>query len=227
MVYQADLGFLIFMLRLLSPLSRCRSFLTSGLLLLVSLLGPLGLAAQEQAEESVVKAAFIYRIAQYVGWPSGGGTDENLIICTLGEEKVHQALVSQVQGRVIDGRRVQAAHHTQPEGVENCHLLFVSETEESSLEEVLGRLSGISVLTISDIEGFAESGGMIGFLRKGDNLTFEINVDSAREVGVEIRGRLLAAASRVISDSKPRRRSTRGRPALSGGLDRDGRGGFE
>ena len=92
---------------------------------------------------------------------------------------------------------------------------------------MLGRLSGKSVLTISDIEGFAVSGGMIGFLRKGDNLTFEINVDSAREVGVEIRGRLLAAASRVISDSEPRRRSTGGRPAPSGGLDRDGGGGFE
>jgi len=213
LVRQGDLGVLTVMLRASSPSPFLRALSVVGLCLFcLSAVGPPGLWAQQTVNEAQLKAAFIKNFLQYVEWPSTSQRDENLILCTLGEADIHEALVSLSRARLIDGRPIQPAYHPNPEGVEFCHLLFVSRSEERSFEEVLERLEGRSVLTVSDMDGFAESGGMIGFLVEGTNLTFEINVDNAREAEIEIRSRLLGAAHRVIGVTGSGRRSKRRGP---------------
>jgi hypothetical protein len=69
------------------------------------------------------------------------------------------------------------------------------------LKEILASIKGASVLTVSEIDQFAESGGMIGFVFDQDQVRFEINLDAATQAHLEISSRLLSLATRVHQHS--------------------------
>ena len=58
-------------------------------------------------------------------------------------------------------------------------------------------LRGRSVLTVSDGQDFARRGGMIGLVRGENRITFEINLRTAREAGLDPGAPLLELASVV------------------------------
>lgn len=194
--------------------------------LFLGMLTPSALGAQVSVKESTRMAALIRRFAQYVEWPGSTGEEEKLIICTLGKPEIHDAVVNQVHGRVIRGRTAQPAFYESPEGVEFCHLLFLPESQEEILEEVFQRLEGRSVLTVSDMEGFVESGGMIGFMKGDKGLAFEINAENARRAGLRLRGRLLVRAERVIGHAADAGGPNRGGPPSAEGFSRNSGGPF-
>jgi len=47
-------------------------------------------------------------------------------------------------------------------------------------------------LTVGEVPGFAEQGGIINFVRKEDHLSFEINIGAAGQNGLKISSKLLA-----------------------------------
>ena len=54
------------------------------------------------------------------------------------------------------------------------------------------------VLTVSDAEGFARDGGMVGFVREGMQLRFDINREAARRGQLRLSAELLKVARSVI-----------------------------
>ena len=50
------------------------------------------------------------------------------------------------------------------------------------------------MLTVSDMEGFAEAGGVIGLMKTDEKIRFEINLLAAKEAGLVISSRLLSLA---------------------------------
>jgi hypothetical protein len=68
--------------------------------------------------------------------------------------------------------------------------------------EILGSLQGFSVLTVSDIDGFAEEGGVIQFVIEEDRVRFVINLEAASRAKLKINSKLLALA-RVINRVTP------------------------
>jgi hypothetical protein len=201
------------MSRLSLPRTSGRTHLALGLsLLLWCGLTAVPIEAQTGAEEPDLIAAYLNQFAKHVEWPGVPGATKNLILCTLGREEVHKALVEAVQGKEIRGRALQPAYYKTLDGVEFCHLLFISESEEVAWEEVRSHLAGQSVLTVSDMDGFVELGGIIGLFWEGKHIRFDINASNARLAEIEIRSRLLGAAERVIGDPGSRRRSKGGEP---------------
>ena len=59
------------------------------------------------------------------------------------------------------------------------------------------RSLGCSVLTVSDIDGFADAGGMIQLVREGGRVRFEVNLDSVRGADLTMSSKLLRLASVV------------------------------
>ena len=54
-----------------------------------------------------------------------------------------------------------------------------------------------NILTVSDLERFAASGGMIGFYEEDNKVRFEINLDAAQKRHLQISSHLLNLARRV------------------------------
>jgi hypothetical protein len=61
----------------------------------------------------------------------------------------------------------------------------------------LGALEGAPVLTISDMEGFAEQGGVIGLMMIHTRIRFAINPAVAQSAGITISSRLLNLATNL------------------------------
>jgi hypothetical protein len=50
------------------------------------------------------------------------------------------------------------------------------------------------ILTVSELPGFAESGGMIELYQMDDRIRFKVNLQSIREAGLELSSSLLKLA---------------------------------
>jgi hypothetical protein len=79
-----------------------------------------------------------------------------------------------------------------------CELLFVPESEEPRLASILHAARGRAVLTVSDIEGFAEAGGMIGLLIAEQRVRFDVNLDALRGSNLWLSAQVLRLARTVI-----------------------------
>jgi hypothetical protein len=54
------------------------------------------------------------------------------------------------------------------------------------------------VLTVSDAEGFARADGMVGLVREGTQLRFDINREAARRAQLRLSAELLKVARNVF-----------------------------
>jgi hypothetical protein len=164
--------------------------------------GQLNSAAQEISREYQIKAAFLFNFAQFVEWPAGAFPLASTPLCIgiLGTDPFGAALDDTVQGETIRNHPLVVTRSSQVEDLKDCQLVFVSESERDRVGEVLAALDPQSVLTVSDIERFAERGGVIRFFVQGNRVRFEINPASARREGIKISSQLLALGRIVESD---------------------------
>ena len=58
-----------------------------------------------------------------------------------------------------------------------------------------------SIVTVSEMDQFAQHGGIINFYLDGNKIRFEINVDAAQRKGLKVSSQLLRRAKIVGSDS--------------------------
>ena len=85
--------------------------------------------------------------------------------------------------------------------MDSCHILFISALEKERVASILKFLKSSCILTISDIEGFAQSGGIINFVIEENKVRFEINIDAANRAGIKISSKVLKLA-KIIKESQ-------------------------
>lgn len=169
-------------------------------LVLAPLPGAFAFAAGDvRAPESTLKAAYLYQLVNFVDWPEDGG-DRPLRLCILGEDPFGAA-IDVIAGKEVRGRPLALERLASAEGMESCHLLFISASEAGELGGILDHLAGASVLTVGDSKDFAESGGMVGFVVKADKLRLEVNLGAVQEAGLKISAKLLEL-SQIVKNRK-------------------------
>jgi YfiR/HmsC-like len=96
-----------------------------------------------------------------------------------------------------DGRRPQ--QHPQIEAIRQCHLLFICSSEKAHIDILLSPIRTLGMLTVADMPGFLEAGGMVNFVIEDKKVRFEINSAAAKRARLQIRAKLLRLARRVIT----------------------------
>lgn len=81
-----------------------------------------------------------------------------------------------------------------------CDAVFISDSESLYLHTFLPLVAGNAVVTISDIVGFADLGGMIGFVVEKQKMRFDVNLGNVRKERLVIRSQLLDLARRIVDD---------------------------
>jgi len=172
-----------------------RSFLRLGLIWLL-LAGGDGRAQESQPTEYQIKAAFLFNFAKFVQWPAGAiaGVTSPIVVGILGENPFHDDLARTIRNKTIDEHPMVIKEFHSPTEATNCHILFISTSEKNRLPEILKDLKGTSVLTVSEMEHFTESGGMINFVLIGKKIRFQINNDEAAKAGLKISSKLMSLA---------------------------------
>ncbi|WP_457674046.1 YfiR family protein [Thiolapillus sp.] len=149
------------------------------------------------SSEYKLKAALIYKLTRFVEWPLTDGRRSEFGICILGRDDFGSALDA-LESRKVHGLPIHIRRLVQSEAVdESCQILFVSESKRPFLRAILASLEGQPILTIGDVEQFAEKGGMIEFVRGRKRIGFRINLQQAMRAGLKIAAPLLELSTIV------------------------------
>ena len=159
--------------------------------------------AQTADEEYRVKAAFIFHFAQLVDWPpeKPTGTDNSLVLCTLGQDPFQGMLEGTVAGKAIGNRILRIRHLGEPQEMQACQIVFLGRSQSKRIPMLVATLHNAPVLTVGETAGFLDAGGMIDFLLEDNKLRFEVNLDAAESADLKIGSRLLVLAQRVVGES--------------------------
>jgi hypothetical protein len=114
-----------------------------------------------------------------------------LVIGVLGDDPFGGALEQTLRDESRDDHKLSIKRSREMEDLKDCQMLFVSNSENAHVSEILAKLNGRPILTVSDIAGFAKHGGVINFYRSENRLRFEINPEVARQDGLQISSQLL------------------------------------
>ena len=145
--------------------------------------------------EYQVKAAFLYNFAKFVEWPDKASPKRShtIIIGVLGESSTSEAL-EPFMDRQVKSYKTVVKHFKKPRDLTFCHILFISASEEPRLEGILKTLRGSNILTVGEVKGFSQLGGIINFIIVENKVRFEINVKAAEEAGLNMSSKLLKLA---------------------------------
>lgn len=149
--------------------------------------------------EYKVKAAFLFNFARYTEWPDGSfeKADSPLVVAVLGEDPFGAILDATLDGKSLSGHPLQVRRHRHLKDLKDCHVLFVGRSEARSVKQILARLAGKHVFSVSDIPGFAVRGGTARFRIQRGKVAFEINTDAAARERLSISSQLLKLATLV------------------------------
>lgn len=141
--------------------------------------------------EYKVKASYLYNFLQFVEWPADAFTGNTLLVCVLGTDNFGAAL-RQISGEVVRGRTVALRYFQDIQGLQNCHVVFVSASSENNRDsQVLQYLSRRPILIIGESSGFIQRGGIINLVRVDGKIRFEINQQAATRNRLKISAQLL------------------------------------
>lgn len=162
------------------------------------LLGATVSRAEQNEIEYKVKAAFLLNFAKFVTWPETTNPPATFPLCVVGEDPFGAAL-NGVEEKQIGGQNVSLRRGLAiGDGLAQCRMLFIGSSERANMTRIFKAIAGKSVVTVGDIEGFAQRGGMFEFKDQGGRLSFVINNAKAKESGLRISASLLSLALEVL-----------------------------
>ena len=155
----------------------------------------------EQFGEYQVKAAFLYNFGKFIEWPPRSFQDDKapLILGILGKDPFGDSLDS-FKGKKIGSREFLVKVFPKLETLEKCHILFIGASEKDQLSKVLKTIGGWNVLTVGDIPGFCQAGGILNFAIEEKKVRFEINPQAAQRHGLKVSSQLVKLA-KIIQEN--------------------------
>jgi hypothetical protein len=180
-----------------TTLRRTRKLLTRAALLVV--LASLSVAATQAAQYSVdaVKAAYLFRFAQYVEWPKASPSDAAFVIGVTGAEDVAKHLERLVPGLSVNGRPVTVKRVSRVQELDGVHILFVGPKAFNRTRSLRARAIRKPILLVTEDDSGLDGGAVINFIEVDRNLRFEISLNAADRSGLKVNSALLSVAARV------------------------------
>lgn len=171
-------------------------------LLVFALWAAAGVRGAEPTREYDLKAVFLYNFATFAEWPESAFAqkDTPLVIGVLGDDPFGPVIDQVVADEMVNGRRLVVQRYRRIQDIQQCHILFVSRSEADRLERVLGYVKDKPILMVSDIERFAATGGMVGFINQGNRVQLEVNARAVKDAGLTLSSKLLRLARLVAAN---------------------------
>jgi len=161
----------------------------------------LAIAQTEPDDDTLLKAAFIYKFTKFIQWP-GDIDRSSLVLCTLGNDEVVK--VVDVNAGDIGLNQVMVVKPLLDNSVvDNCQILYIATSEKGSYRSLDIISRNQAILTISELPGFVQAGGIIELTYEDNRIHFDINLDAAHLNGLEISSSLLKLARKIKWDNKP------------------------
>jgi len=147
--------------------------------------------------EDAVKAAYLYRVVGYVGWPAQGSGSRPFTIAVLDAPGVARELRRLLPTHPLNGSTAQVREITRVQDCGTAQLLFVGAGHADFLNAVSSQVAAKSLLVVTDEAGGLQSGSVLNFLTIDHRVRFEISLSAADREHLKISSELLSVAIHV------------------------------
>ena len=147
-----------------------------------------------------VKAAFLYNFAKFVRWPDDAAGGPRFVLAIVGDDPFGAVIDRAFEGKTVLGRPVEIRRTRVVREAADAQMAFIGASERAHLPEVLAAFKGGSVLTVGDMDRFADGGGMVGFRLKDSTVRFEVNLREVKQARLQMSSQIIRLAQRVIED---------------------------
>lgn len=145
--------------------------------------------AQSLVEYSV-HANIIYHFTKYIDWPDNK-KDGDFIIGVVGDTPLFDELKKVIANKMAGNQKIIVKNISPSNTSFDCHILFLSEEEFSSLKKISARIAESSILLVCEDEGAASRGACINFKIESQRLKLEINKINIQQHRLNIASELL------------------------------------
>jgi hypothetical protein len=176
-----------------------KTALTLMILLLVGSY-PLPALSQEN-REYLIKAGFLYNIAKFLDYPAGSFKNDTapFILLIYGSDPFGSAFEA-IRDKLVQGRRLVIRKAQRLDQLEEAHMVYISPSEKKNLRSILMALKGRPVLTVSDLNYFAQAGGMVGLVTVEEKIKLDINLEAIKPTRIEVSYQLLKLAKIIATE---------------------------
>jgi hypothetical protein len=175
-----------------------RRALFPAIFLLLGIFAPL---YAQHASEYQVKAAFLFNFTKFTVWPGDAFARQSdfFILGVLGKDPFGEYLDEITEGEKVAEKKLLVQRYNSIDEIRDCQILFINMPGETA--DVIGRLKGRSILTVSDDSMFSKLGGIVQFYNENGAVRLQINPAAAKDVNLDISSKLLRIARIVESDT--------------------------
>jgi hypothetical protein len=170
-------------------------------MMILIVMGSLPLPAQSQVNrEYLIKAGFLYNFTKFVDWPAGSFKNDTapFVLLIYGIDPFSSAIEA-IRDKPVKGRRLVVKHAQRLDQLEEAQMVYISPSEKTQLKSILTALRGRPVLTVSDLNHFAQAGGMIGLVTVEEMIKLEINLEAIKPTNLTVSFQLLKLA-RIVTN---------------------------
>ncbi len=170
---------------------------------------PAGAGPEDLYGEYRLKAAFLYRIGQFVEWPDPAPTgaqasaDSAFTICVLGSNPFGESL-RELSTRSLGARPIALLYPSTASEARVCHIVYIDLPAKKTVIELSTLLADTPVLTVGASSQFVDHGGGVGFVIKDGKLRMEINLDVLKRANLKPSAKLIEVAVRTVGGAKGR-----------------------
>ena len=166
-------------------------------MLVMAIWGPPA-GADSFQEEYAVKAALVFNFARFTEWPEGtfSSQDEPMELVVFGDKDLKSPFQS-LDGKKVADHPIVVRWTNRPDEVDSCHVLFLAGNQRDLWPQVRAAIADHSVLTIGEMNGFLESGGVMNLHLSNNKVRFQVNLDHMRENSLQISSQVLKLASMI------------------------------
>jgi hypothetical protein len=156
-------------------------------------------ASQGESLEYRLKAAFIYKITDFIDWPLDAFEDKSspLTISVIGRSPFFEGLNSLKEEKLKNRKLILRSSQKIDEQTKSSHIVVVGALQEYRLEKILASLKNSHALIIGENQGFCQKGGILNLVIKKGKIRFEINLKKAKQSGLKVSSRVLRMAKIV------------------------------
>ncbi|MGI2175437.1 YfiR family protein [Shewanella ulleungensis] len=149
------------------------------------------------AEDSFdLKAAFTYNFAKFTQWPQTRIEQPSAWkICFYGNQ--YRDSFKALENKKIATQNISAIQLSDTSQIDQCDVIFIDSASRELTRRIFLAVDSKSILTVSDISGFAAQGGMIEIVEQDKRLFFKVNMQALEQSGLNISSQVLKLALEV------------------------------
>lgn len=151
---------------------------------------------ENEPDEHLIKALFVYNFTKHVEWPQGKNNGI-FTIGVVGNSPVYDRLNVFLKDRKIKDQSVELIKIQNKEQIELCDILYITRGENNYLAEMDAKYNSKGVLVVTEDVTMRQKSSCINIIQKDDRLKFELNDRALRKEGLKISQQLYELAEKI------------------------------